>query len=132
MPVIVIILVLLRLYFLGPSCSKTRDLTGQVIIVTGANTGIGYETVKKLASLNANVILACRNEKLGKEALERIKADVKNGSLTFLQLDLGSLKSISNFAKEFHSKFSRLDILINNAGVMVPNERTLTADGFEV
>ena len=103
----------------------TKDLTGQVIIVTGANSGIGLETSRQLVKQGARVILACRNH-------ERGEAAVKDAGGEFLTtLDLSSLACVKAFVDTFLSKYDRLDVLVNNAGVMAcPYAKT--QDDFEV
>lgn len=102
-----------------------KDLKGQVIIVTGANSGIGFVTTAQLAKQGATVVMACRSEEKGKTAASKIGA---NG--VYMNLDLASLQSVKNFAAAFEEKYSRLDVLINNAGVMeCPLIRT--KEGFE-
>jgi NAD(P)-dependent dehydrogenase (short-subunit alcohol dehydrogenase family) len=105
---------------------------GRVAIVTGANSGIGFETAKALAEKGAEVILACRSEQRGLDALERIRAAHPEAKLRFLALDLADLDQVSAFAERFRSHYDRLDLLINNAGVMVPPTRAETAQGFEL
>jgi NAD(P)-dependent dehydrogenase (short-subunit alcohol dehydrogenase family) len=106
------------------------DLNGKVIIVTGANSGIGFETAKEVARKGAHTILACRNLERGVAALTVIKNEITNASAEVIPLDLSSLVSVHQFAAEFKSKYDRLDILINNAGIMyVPYGKT--EDGFE-
>jgi NAD(P)-dependent dehydrogenase (short-subunit alcohol dehydrogenase family) len=107
------------------------DLTDKVAIVTGANSGIGFKAARALDRKGAMVILACRNEKKGKEAVERIQADVATSNAELMLLDLSNLVSINEFADEFKARFSRLDILINNAGIMMTSFGK-SADGFEL
>ncbi len=107
------------------------DLTGKVAIVTGANSGIGYDTAAALADNGAAVIMACRNLKKGQAALERLTAEVPNANAELMQLDLASLASVRHFANAFQAQYDRLDILVNNAGIMmVPYGKT--EDGFEL
>jgi NAD(P)-dependent dehydrogenase (short-subunit alcohol dehydrogenase family) len=108
------------------------DQTNKVALVTGATGGLGYETSIALAKAGATVILAGRNEEKGKEALARIRAECPNAKIEFGKVDLGSLKSIKDFAADISTKYASLDILINNAGVMTPPKRETTADGFEI
>ena len=105
------------------------DQTGKTFVITGANTGIGYETARVLATKNARVLLGCRSEEKAKAAISRIKTEQENADLVWLPLDLASLKSIENAAK-LVSKEERLDAIIKNAGVIVP-PKTITEDGFE-
>jgi NAD(P)-dependent dehydrogenase (short-subunit alcohol dehydrogenase family) len=106
-------------------------LDGKTIVVTGANSGIGYEAVRGLAGGGAHVVLACRNEASAKDAIAKIRAEHAGASLSFLPLDLSSLASVRAFAAAFGQAHDRLDILINNAGVMALPYRK-TADGFEM
>jgi NAD(P)-dependent dehydrogenase (short-subunit alcohol dehydrogenase family) len=103
---------------------------GRTIIVTGANAGIGFETAKVLAAKSATVFLACRNPANAAQAVERIKALNRDARVEARVLDLASLASIRSFAAEFAAANERLDVLINNAGVMTP-PLGRTADGFE-
>jgi NAD(P)-dependent dehydrogenase (short-subunit alcohol dehydrogenase family) len=107
------------------------DLSGRVAVVTGANSGIGFETARALAQKGARVVLACRDPRKGQEAELRIRAGLPEARVRFLRLDLGSLASIGAFCQELASAERRLDILCNNAGVMMP-PLSRTADGFEL
>jgi len=108
------------------------DLSGKTAIVTGANTGIGYETAKALYEKGANVIIASRDKNKIEAAIEQIKSSSKgNGTLEVGILNLANLAQIKSFADEFKSSHSKLDILINNAGVMIP-PASKTDDGFEL
>lgn len=104
---------------------------GRVAIVTGANSGIGFETAKQLAGEGAQVILACRSEERGLSAVERIQLADPSANVHFMRLDLADLVQVESFAQEFASRFDRLDLLINNAGVMFP-PLTRTAQGHEL
>lgn len=104
---------------------------GKVVIVTGSSSGIGFETARVLASKGALVILAVRNLTKGNNAIDRIKTQFKNCEVSIMELNLADLGSIKNFAENFKKNFSRLDLLINNAGVMIP-PYSKTADGFEL
>lgn len=108
----------------------SESLKNLNIIVTGANTGIGYEAALDFAKRGANVILACRNEKLGNEAVEKIKLESKSETVRLEQLDLGSLANTRAFAERVLAKWDRLDILVNNAGIGGIDFK-LTGDGFE-
>lgn len=107
------------------------DQTGRVAVVTGANTGIGFETAAALAARSAKVVLACRNPLKAGDAMARIRARTPEADLEFLELDLASLGSIERFADAFAAASDRLDLLINNAGVMAP-PFARTEDGFEL
>jgi len=107
------------------------DQTGRVAIVTGANTGIGFETAAALASHNASVILACRNQQKAEDAMKKIRERTPDAEVEFIELDLASLASVERFAAAFRAGHERLDLLINNAGIMVP-PLGHTEDGFEL
>lgn len=102
----------------------------KVVIVTGANSGIGFQMAKVLASKGANIIMACRNMGKSKKAAGKIQHKLHEEELKLMHLDLSSLKSVEEFAENFKKNFDRLDILINNAGVMASPYRK-TVDGFE-
>ncbi|KAL3284107.1 hypothetical protein HHI36_018275 [Cryptolaemus montrouzieri] len=115
-------------------CKNKIELNGKVAIITGANSGIGYEITKELVARNAKVILACRNLKKAEEAVKEISEKIKSsGVMIPMELDLASLKSIENFVTKFKEHHKELHILINNAGVSFPKtRRELTEDGFEI
>jgi NAD(P)-dependent dehydrogenase (short-subunit alcohol dehydrogenase family) len=104
------------------------DLTGKVIIVTGGNSGLGYESVKAFAKKGAEVILASRSFEKG-EAAKKAIGEIK-GNISVLPLDLMDFYSIKNFTEKFHQKYKRLDVLLNNAGIMT-TPYFLTKDGLE-
>lgn len=111
----------------------TDDITNQshkIIIVTGASSGIGYETARILAKKGATVILAVRNIEKGKLAVERIKTSIFNAKVMVMLVDLTDLASIRLFVSEFKARYQRLDVLINNAGIMIPPFQ-LTKEGVE-
>jgi len=107
------------------------DLQGRLVIVTGGNSGIGYEAALVLAGRNAKVILAVRDSKKGDEAAQAIRGRFPQASAIAMPLDLSELKSVRAFASAFLAQYQRLDILINNAGVMALPKRK-TADGFDL
>jgi protochlorophyllide reductase len=107
------------------------DLHGRIAIVTGANSGLGFETTRALAAKGAHVVMACRSLDKGRKALEEIVTSVADASLELVQLDLASLAAVRHFATTFQSSHKHLNILFNNAGVMaIP--RTESQDGFEM
>ncbi|EMF55983.1 MULTISPECIES: oxidoreductase [Streptomyces] len=106
------------------------DQHGRTAVVTGANSGIGYVAARELARRGAHVVLACRSEERGAAALERMSAEVPHGSLELIRLDLGDLSSVRDFADTYARTRDRLDLLVNNAGVMAVAQGR-TADGFE-
>lgn len=110
--------------------AQVPNQAGKVILVTGANSGIGFEAAKVLLSKGAEVVLACRSQEKGAAAVNEIKAAIPEAKIELMSLDLASLDSIQKFTEAFKQKYSQLDILINNAGVMAPPFST-TADGFE-
>lgn len=106
------------------------NLSGKTVIVTGSNAGIGYETALGLYQKGARVYVACRNEEKASSAIKRMKAQGGTGELVFGHLDLASLRSVKEFAGKVIGAEARLDLLINNAGVMIPPP-SKTEDGFE-
>ncbi len=107
------------------------DQTGRVAVITGANTGLGYETAAALAEHGARVVLAVRNLDKGKDAAARITARRPDVDVTLQELDLTSLDSIRAAAEQLRAEHDRIDLLINNAGVMF-TPRSATKDGFEL
>jgi NAD(P)-dependent dehydrogenase (short-subunit alcohol dehydrogenase family) len=107
------------------------DLTGRVALVTGANSGIGYQTAAALADHGAHVILACRNDDKARQARDKLESELDRCSLELLHLDLADLVSVRRAADAVLAEHARLDIVVNNAGVMGSPYR-LTADGFEL
>jgi len=110
--------------------SNVPDLTGKVIVITGATSGLGFEDAKVFAQKGATIILACRNMDKAKKTLAKILKKQPNAQVEIMKLDLTSLDSIHKFATEFKEKYDRLDILVNNAGIMMVPYQT-TEDGFE-
>ncbi|KAI9730404.1 MAG: hypothetical protein M1834_005914 [Cirrosporium novae-zelandiae] len=111
--------------------SDMPDLTGYVIIVTGGNSGIGYATTCELAVRGARVYIASRSEARASEAIDKMRKSTKTSlDLHFLEIDLQDLKSVGRAAQSFRKIETRLDILINNAGIMALPYK-LTTDGFE-
>lgn len=107
------------------------DLSDKTIIVTGGNSGIGYEAALQFARKGATVVLACRSMEKGRTAAAAIRSGHGEARVGVMELDLAALASIRSFADAFHRQHQRLDILCNNAGVMaIPYRRT--TDGFEM
>jgi len=105
--------------------------SGKIVVITGANSGLGFETARTLAEKRATIVMAVRNLKKGEQAKNEILKAVPNASLDLMKLDVGDLASVREFAEAFKTKYDRLDILANNAGVMaIPRQET--ADGFEM
>lgn len=107
------------------------DQNGKVVIVTGSSSGIGYEAARVLANKKAKVIIAVRNSSKGEAAKAKIEAQNKNADVEVMIVDLSDLESVKQFAEAFKAKYEKLDILINNAGVMIP-PYSKTKDGFEL
>ncbi|OWY92159.1 Glycoside hydrolase [Phytophthora megakarya] len=104
---------------------------GKVVVVTGANSGIGFSTALELARKKAHVVLACRNAERAQKAVDAIKAELETALVEYLLLDLSDLNSIRTFAETFEAKFDHLDILVNNGGVLAPHP-THTPEGLEM
>jgi len=119
----------------GGTCTYRRDLEGRVAIVTGGNTGIGYETAKALAEMGATVVLACRDVAKGKAAAKAISADLplsNESNVKCLYLDLSKYESVDDFADAIIKIGLRVDILVNNAGVMMtPKYGTIEGTDIE-
>lgn len=109
-----------------------RDLTGKVAIITGANTGIGYETAKSLAQHGCTVVMACRNEEATQKAIERIRVEKSAAAdkCIFIPLDLATIKSTHEFCTRIKANYEHIDYLILNAGVFAL-PFTTTPDGYE-
>ncbi|MBN3325498.1 RDH13 dehydrogenase, partial [Atractosteus spatula] len=124
-------LVVLRRWFAGGKCKSRARLDGKTVLITGANTGIGKATAEELACRGARVILACRDLTRAHKAAEEIRQNSGNGNVVVKQLDLALLESVRQLAKDILESEDRLDILINNAGIMMcPQWKT--RDGFEM
>ncbi len=106
-------------------------LSGKNCLITGASSGLGLAVSKEFANKGANTILLCRNKEKGENAVLEIKKETPNASVELMICDLASMKSIQSFIEEFKGKYSKLDILYNNAAVM-KRKRTVTEDGFEM
>jgi NAD(P)-dependent dehydrogenase (short-subunit alcohol dehydrogenase family) len=113
------------------TASQIPDQRDKTILVTGANTGIGFETARALAGRGAAVVLACRDAGKAEAAAARITEAAPGASVATVRLDLASLESVRQAAGEILARFPRLDVLVNNAGLMMPPAGR-TADGFEL
>ena len=111
-------------------------MTDKIVIITGANSGIGKESAIAMSKMGAHIVMACRETAHGKEkpaaeVIEEIKNIVPDAKLSFIALDLACLASIHHFVEQFNRQHNRLDVLLNNAG-LVSLEKTQTVDGFEL
>lgn len=114
------------------TAADVPDQSGRVAIVTGANSGLGYDTAAVLADKGARVVLAVRNLDKGTQAAARIKKASPSATVELQELDLTSLDSVRKAADELRASYPRIDLLINNAGVMYVPSRETTKDGFEM
>ena len=121
---------LFRRYRSWRICRSKAVLNGKTVIITGANTGIGFETAVDLAKRNARIILACRSVEKGEKAAVEARKRSGNENVIFAQLDLSSLDSVRQFAAKIIEEEPKIDILINSAGIITSSTIT-TADGFE-
>ncbi|MDO3638970.1 SDR family NAD(P)-dependent oxidoreductase [Mycolicibacterium arseniciresistens] len=113
------------------STADIPDQTGRTAVITGANTGLGYETAAALAARGARVVLAVRNLDKGKAAADLIAARNRGADVSVQELDLTSLESVRDAAEALRAGLDRIDLLVNNAGVMMTPKAT-TGDGFEL
>jgi len=112
------------------STADMPDFTGKIVIVTGGNSGLGFNAVSAFAAKGAKVVMACRAVSKGEQAKSKILSVVPKAQIAVMELDLADLKSVQLFVAKFKQDFDRLDVLLNNAGIMmVPYG--LTKDGFE-
>ena len=108
-----------RFYFSGGICQSRNRLDGKVSIITGSNTGIGYETALDFAKRGARVIMACRDMKKAEKAAHEIIRLTGNRNVECEYLDLADLDSVREFAAKMNKQLNRLDILVNNAGILL-------------
>ena len=112
------------------STEQEQSRHGRVAIVTGANVGLGYETALGLAKEDIEVILACRNVHKAQAAQSRIENEYSNAQVQIMKLDVSSLREVKEFAVQFQGRYEKLDLLVNNAGIMMSPYK-VTEDGFE-
>lgn len=112
-------------------CESLEKMDGKTVIITGGNSGVGKETARDLARRNARVILACRNLKKAQQVADEIFRET-NQRVVIKHLDLASFKSVREFAKDINQSESRLDVLINNAGIVNYTDKKVTEDGYEL
>ena len=115
---------------MGWSAADIPDQSGRTAIVTGANSGIGFEAARMLAQKGAHVVLACRNDDKAQAAIDEIVAETPNAQCSVGSLDLSRLSSVRAFAEHVQAHHERIDLLVNNAGIMIPPYQ-LSEDGFE-
>ena len=126
--VLVIAIFFLNIYFNGGVNRHSEPQTGKVIVITGANTGLGFVAAEELARLDPyKIILACRDETRGLEAVRKIQKSANTTCVEFMRLDLNDLNSVREFAVAFSQKFDKLDTLMLNAGIMALPDREETA-----
>ena len=124
-----LILFLVWLWMQGPRCRSSASLQGKVAVITGANTGIGKICAKDMSRRGAKVVILCRSMDRGEAAAEEIRKET-GGEVVFHKIDLASLLSVQQCAEQLKKTLERIDILLNNAGVICPELRT--EDGFEM
>lgn len=105
---------------------------GRIFLVTGGTSGMGYEDAKALAAAGAQVVIAARNPERGQEAIDQIKQEVPDAQVTFESFDLANLSSVLALGRRLRASLPQLDGLINNAAIMAPPERGVSAEGFEL
>ena len=111
--------------------SDIPNLEGKTVFITGANSGLGYHTAPAIVEKNAHVVLACRTLEKANSAISKLKSSIPEGKFTPVELDLADLNNVHEIGSNILSKFEKLDLLINNAGIMHP-PKTLSAQGFEI
>lgn len=115
----------------GWTTKDIPDQSGRVVVITGANSGVGYESAVALAAKGAHVVMASRSMDKLETARRDLLQRVPKAQIDVMQLDLGNLDSVRKFADNFNAGYDRLDILMNNAGIMIPPYGK-TVDGFEL
>ena len=107
-----------------------KDVNNKNIVITGANSGIGFESMMVLAKKGANVIMACRSLKRAQNAKEKVLKDCPNALIDIIQYDQSSFESIDNFINNLFKKYSKIDVLVCNAGIFHPEKGLKTKDGY--
>lgn len=110
--------------------SEVPSQEGRIALITGANTGLGFETARAFARTKMKVIMACRSDEKCSRAKELIKKEIPDADIEMMIVNLCSLSSVRELAVEFRRRYDRLDLLVNNAGIMIP-PYSKTEDGFE-
>ncbi|MHA1838119.1 MAG: SDR family oxidoreductase [Candidatus Heimdallarchaeota archaeon] len=111
--------------------NSSNDLSNKTIVITGGTSGVGKETARELAKRNATLVIIARNMELAKQVKEEFVKETNNNKIEFIHGDLASLQSVKTAAEEIRKKYSKIDVLINNAGLF-SNKRTLSEDGYEI
>jgi NAD(P)-dependent dehydrogenase (short-subunit alcohol dehydrogenase family) len=111
--------------------TKTLDMQGKICLITGATSGIGWVAARDLAKMGAEVVLTGRNVKRGSRAIDRIRKEDSTSKVEFIPMDLSSLEDVREFSADFMARFSRLDVLMNNAGTVLL-QRRVNDDGVEM
>lgn len=125
---VVLFIALLKCYFNGGTNKHYPTLEGKTIIITGANTGLGFIAAVEMCKLKPEkVIMACRSEQRANDAIRDIQKKVPGAPLEWIPLDLNDLASVKQFAETFNAKYDKIDILLNNAGIMSLPVRETTA-----
>lgn len=116
----------------GWTDERLPDLSGRTILITGGNSGIGFEAARMLGARGATVAILCRNKEKGERALADLERAAPAGRFSFISMDLSDLSWVRLAAKQAREAFDSVDALVCNAGIMMTPKRTLTADGFEL
>jgi NAD(P)-dependent dehydrogenase (short-subunit alcohol dehydrogenase family) len=110
--------------------ANIADLTGKTILITGANHGLGFFASKQLAYKGAHILMACRNEHAAREAIQAIHKELPTANLTFVPYDQGSFASIQTFVNLIKTNYPNIDIMLLNAGIIMPKPKAITPDGL--
>lgn len=115
----------------GPKCPSFHRCDDKIILITGASSGIGFETAKELAERGGRIIMACRNIQKGRQAIDSIRKQNPAAKLDLRLVDVAKMADIRRFVAELKKNYDHVDILINNAGVIYQPHH-ITEDGFEI